>query len=61
MSDELKSGREILDEFFLKIMDIEGVDKDVAEIVFKLFKEDKLTSTNLTNELQRLREKNESQ
>lgn len=61
MIDELKSGREIIDEFFLKIMDIEGVDKDIAEIVFKLFKEDKLTNTNLTNELQRLREKNESQ
>lgn len=57
MSSELKSGQEILDEFFSKITNIDGVDKDVAEAVLKLYKDNKLTNTNLSNELSSIRDR----
>ncbi|MDP3111542.1 MAG: hypothetical protein Q8M71_05520 [Thermodesulfovibrionales bacterium] len=57
MSGELKSGQEILDEFFSKITGIDGVDKEVAEIVLKLYKDGKLTNTNLSNELSSIRDR----
>lgn len=57
MSIELKSGQEILDEFFFQITNIDGVDKDVAEAVLKLYKDNKLTNTNLSNELSNIRDK----
>lgn len=62
MTKQIKSGQEILDEFFSQITNIEGVDQDVAETVLKLYKEDKLTNINLSNELGKIREnkKNES-
>lgn len=57
MSIELKSGQEILDEFFSQITNIEGVEEDVAEAVLKLYKDDKLTYTNLSNELSSIRDR----
>jgi len=57
MVDKIKSGQEILNDFFSQITDIDGVDQEVANIVLKLYKDDKLTNTNLSNELSNLREK----
>jgi len=57
MSGELKSGQEILNEFFSQIMNIDGVDKKVANVVLSLYQNDKLTNTNLSNELNKIREK----
>jgi len=57
MTNELKSGQEILDEFFSQIMSIDGVDKEVAEVILKLYKDGKLTNTNLSNELSSIRER----
>jgi hypothetical protein len=57
MTDQIKSGQEILDEFFSQIIDIEGVDGDVAETIIKLYQEGKLTNINISNELSRIREK----
>ncbi|NUO07362.1 MAG: hypothetical protein HUU08_01585 [Candidatus Brocadia sp.] len=57
MTEQIKSGQEILDEFFSQITNINGVDKDVAEAVLKLYKEGKLTNTNLSNELSCIRDK----
>ncbi len=57
MTDKTKSGQEILDDFFSKITNIEGLDKQVTNIVLKLYKDGKLTNTNLSNELSNLREK----
>ena len=61
MTEQIKSGQEILDEFFSQIMNIEGVNQDVAESVLKLYKEDKLTNINLSNELEKIREKKENE
>jgi hypothetical protein len=57
MTDQIKSGKEILDEFFSQIIDIEGVDQDVAETIIKLYQEGRLTNINISNELSRIREK----
>lgn len=61
MTEQIKSGQKILDEFFSQIANIEGVDQDVAEIVLKLYQEDKLTNINLSNELGKIREKKENE
>ena len=55
MSDKVKSGRELLDEFFATITDIEGVDKEIASIVRNLHQDGKLTDKSLSNELERIR------
>ena len=55
----VKSGREILDEFFDNIQNIENVDLKIAETISVLYKQNKLTDSNLKNELQRLRINNE--
>ena len=56
MSDKIRSGQEVLDKFFTEIASIEGVDQDVTSIVINLYREGKLTDTNLSNELARIRE-----
>ena len=57
MQEKVKSGRELLDEFFTAITDIKGVEKEVAIVVGTLYREGKLTDTNLSNELDSLRRK----
>jgi len=61
MTDLIKSGQEILDEFFNHITGIEGVDQDVAKTVLRLHQEGKLTNINLSNELGKIREKKENE
>ena len=60
MTDRIRSGQEILEEFFTEIASIEGMDQDVANIVINLYREGKLTDTNLSNELARIREEKTS-
>lgn len=55
MTETVKSGKEILDEFFAEIENIENVDPNIAAIIKQLYDEDKLTEANVKNELQRLR------
>ncbi len=56
MDNEIKSGKEILDDFFGNVEEIEGVDPQVAAAVKKLYDDGKLTHTNLFNALAALRE-----
>lgn len=56
MTDRIRSGQEILNEFFTEIASIEGIDNDVANIVINLYREGKLTNTNLSNELMGIRQ-----
>lgn len=55
MTDKIKSGQGMLDEFFDEMPGIEGVGHDVSDIVMNLYREGKLTNTNLSNELERIR------
>ena len=56
MTERIRGGQEVLDEFFTEIANMEGVDQDVASIVINLYREGKLSDTNLSNELARIRE-----
>ena len=62
MSKEVKSGQEILDDFFESIESIEGVDSKISELISNLYKEGTLTEAKIKNELQQLRiqEQNEN-
>ena len=57
MQGKVKSGRELLDDFFTAITDIEGVEKEVAIVVGNLYRDGELTDTKLSNELDSLRRK----
>lgn len=60
MAEKVKSGKEILDDFFDGIEEIENVDKDIAKMLSKLYQDDKLTDINVKNELQKLRDGNKN-
>jgi len=57
MDNKVKSGIEILEDFFTNIPNLENVDKTLAESLSNLYQQKKLTDTNLKNELQKLRDK----
>ncbi len=57
MSDEIKSGQDILQTFFSEITTIEDVDSEIALTIQNLFNQDKLTIAIISQELARLREK----
>jgi hypothetical protein len=59
METKVKSGREILDDFFAHISEIEHVDKEIAQSLSNLYGKGNLTDANVKNELQRLRDRNE--
>lgn len=61
MSNEVKSGKEILDDFFKEIENIPNVDKALARSLANLYEKDKLTDTNVKNELHTLREQDADQ
>ena len=56
MTKKVKSGKEILDDFFEGIEKIENVDLDIAKSLAELYRADKLTDTNVRNELQNIRD-----
>jgi hypothetical protein len=55
MADKVKSGKEILDDFFNGIENIENIDCDIAKMLAKLYKEGSLTEKAVKNELDKLR------
>ncbi len=56
--DKVKSGKEILDDFFKEISSIENVDKTIANSLAELYTNGKLTDKNVVNELQKIRTEN---
>lgn len=57
MENKVKSGKEILDDFFENIENIPNVDKDIAKMLSNLYDQNKLTDTNVKNELPNLPKK----
>ena len=57
MSDEIKSGKQILDEFFQEIKSLPEIDENVVNTIIDLYGEGKLSERNLANALLELREK----
>jgi len=56
MGKLIKSGKEILDDFFHNILAIPNVEEKLALQIKKMYEEGKLTNTNLSNKLTSLRE-----
>lgn len=61
MSDKIKSGKQILDEFFRDIKSLTDVDENVVKTIIELYEKDKLSEKNLSNSLLELREKSENE
>ncbi|MEQ7801918.1 hypothetical protein ABDJ41_19135 [Pedobacter sp. ASV1-7] len=55
MENKLKSGKEIMDEFFADLETIEGVDESVANSLKALYIDNKLSEKNIINALNDLR------
>lgn len=58
MAKPVKSGKEILDDFFNEIAQIKDVDQQLAASLAALYQEGKLTDTSIKNELFKLRDQN---
>lgn len=56
---DIKSGKQIVEEFFADIQNVEGVDENIASTLTKLFRDGKFTNTNISNALWELREDKE--
>lgn len=54
MTDKVKSGKEILDDFFDNLEEVENIDKNIAKMLIELYQNDRLTDTNVKYELQKL-------
>lgn len=54
MMSEIKSGKEVIGEFFQDIEKIDGVDKKTVTMLASLYREGKLTNTNIENEMDRM-------
>lgn len=60
MDSGIKSGKEILDDFFNTVRNINGVDEQIASTIEDLYKEGKLSQTNVSNALLKLREETDN-
>jgi len=56
VSEEVKSGKQILDEFFNTLKEIPDVSEDVANVLLELYQSNKLTAKNIANMLSQIRE-----
>ena len=54
--EKVKSGKEILDEFFTELPQIEGVNPKIAVALKELYESGKFTDTNVKNALDSLKE-----
>jgi hypothetical protein len=54
MESKVKSGKEILDDFFKNIESIENIDLDIAKMLADFYEQGKLTDVNVKNELPKL-------
>ncbi len=60
MEIQIKSGKEILDNFFQNMKNLSDVDEKIAEKLCELYNQGKLTNINITNALINLRNDNGS-
>jgi hypothetical protein len=57
MSDKIKSGKEVIDEFFSGIYNVKNVDEKTVAVLVSLYDKNKLTDTNIQNALDDLLQK----
>lgn len=51
MDDKIKSGKDVMDEFFVEIYNIPNADKNTVDALVKLYSQGKLTNKNVQNTL----------
>lgn len=56
MSNEIKSGKDVIDEFFSEILKVEDADKKTVEKLIELYRENKLTDSNIQNVLEDMKQ-----
>ena len=61
MTNHVKSGNETLEEFFKELHELQGVDKDIVNILLDLYHTEKLTHRRLSNALLELREEGDNE
>ena len=56
MSVKIKSGKEVIDEFFAEIVNVEGVDQKTVEKLVELYNENQLTDSKIQNALEKIKQ-----
>jgi hypothetical protein len=56
MDTKVKSGREVLEDFFNDLPKLPNVDLEIANTLIELYHSDKFSDTNIKNSLSKLRE-----
>ena len=57
----IKSGKEVLDDFFKNITTIDNIDVSIATCLMELYTKGKLTDKNVANELQIIRQQDDNE
>ena len=55
MSKNIKSGKDIIDDFFEDIKNLEGIDPDIVTMLTGLHSENKLTKGKIEEKLEKMR------
>ena len=58
--NNVKSGKEILDDFFKNIYSIEGADTRIANALSELYNTGKFTEKNVINKIREIRKENDN-
>ncbi len=56
MDNQIKSGKDVIDEFFSEILNIEGTDETTVNKLIELYGENKFTDSNIQNALEELKQ-----
>ncbi len=56
MENKIKSGKEVIDDFFAEILNIEGTDESTVAKLIELYGENKFTDSNIQNALEELKQ-----
>ncbi len=56
MIDKIRSGKEVIDDFFAEILNVNGTDEKTVEKLIELYSENKLTDSNIQNALEELKQ-----
>ena len=53
--NKVKTGQDVNIDFFKKLKEERGLDKDIVEVLVKLFEEKSLTKSTISNKLEEIR------
>ena len=56
LAEIIKSGKEIVNEFFNELIELPNIDKGISEALVDLYRNGKLTPKNIDSALQKMRE-----